>query len=577
MAAALFQVADGKEPRNKNIILGVSIMKRAVIYVRTSSEHQGAKASPDEQEADCRKLAAEQGIEIVKVYRDTERYRAKKKLVDPSGTRTDRPGLVAMLEDAAAGQFNVILAWREDRLYRGLRAMLLVLDVIQEYKITIMLAKENFDAKIAPLKAWVAQMELEGMRERMSMGVKARLKAGKANTGQDRYGYRRARGSETIEIVEEEAFWVRKIFSWYIQGVSINHIRDQLIAAGATQKGGTIPRQIEWSRAVIQGVLIGAKDYASGIKIQRRDGEAFEISIPPIIDQATYQQFLKVREGNNKYPARHLKHNYLIGGLLYCSCGREWRAHPSNYIRQNRRGDMVERKTIYWTYLCPEIHMERISQDCPRSMGVKKADAIVWEKVCNVISNPDVLLGEARWQVTELMQRAESTNGDRDRIQKEVDTITLERQRVITWARKGVITDEDMEYQLSALTLQEMNLKRELATYNEIVNMSALKDWEQAAREYFLDLQAGIDSLNHEPETEEEKDEIFKLKRDIVKALINRITINKRRELQVEIKLNVLAMLEHASTLDFNVIQQAGTYTRKQLTRVHPHPVLICG
>jgi site-specific DNA recombinase len=171
-------------------------MKRAAIYVRTSSEHQGAKASPDEQEADCRKLAAEQGLEIVMVYRDIERYRVKRKLVDPSGTRADRPGLVAILADAAAGRFDVILAWREDRLYRGLRAMLLVLDVIQEHKITIMLAKENFDPKIAPLKAWVAQMELEGMRERMSMGVKARLKAGKANTGQDRYGYQRLKGSE---------------------------------------------------------------------------------------------------------------------------------------------------------------------------------------------------------------------------------------------------------------------------------------------------------------------------------------------------------------------------------------------
>jgi hypothetical protein len=42
------------------------------------------------------------------------------------------------------------------------------------------------------------------------MGVKARLRSGKANTGQDRYGYRR--NEEIIEIVEEEAKWVRRIF-----------------------------------------------------------------------------------------------------------------------------------------------------------------------------------------------------------------------------------------------------------------------------------------------------------------------------------------------------------------------------
>jgi hypothetical protein len=43
-------------------------------------------------------------------------------------------------------------------------------------------------------------MELDGMKERMEMGVIARLKAGKVNTGQDRYGYIRI--DETIPIVE---------------------------------------------------------------------------------------------------------------------------------------------------------------------------------------------------------------------------------------------------------------------------------------------------------------------------------------------------------------------------------------
>jgi DNA invertase Pin-like site-specific DNA recombinase len=88
--------------------------KFAAIYIRTSSEQQGEKSSPDEQEADCRKLAEEHGLTVVSNYRDIERYRVKNRLVDPSGTRSDRPGLVAMLRDASAGKFDTILAWRED-------------------------------------------------------------------------------------------------------------------------------------------------------------------------------------------------------------------------------------------------------------------------------------------------------------------------------------------------------------------------------------------------------------------------------------------------------------------------------
>lgn len=212
---------------------------RAVIYIRTSSETQGEKSSPSEQEGDCRTLAQEKGLQVVRVYRDVEKYRMGNRLIEPSGSRSDRPGLLAMLKDASRDEFDVILAWREDRLYRGIRAMLIVLETVQDYKIEILLAKENFDSKIAPIRAWAAQMELDGMKERMGMGVKARLKAGKANTGQNRYGY--VRIGEQIHIQEEEAKWVRNIFAWCIQKTPLMQIRKRLIAASAPQKGSSIP------------------------------------------------------------------------------------------------------------------------------------------------------------------------------------------------------------------------------------------------------------------------------------------------------------------------------------------------
>jgi DNA invertase Pin-like site-specific DNA recombinase len=53
----------------------INLKTRVVIYIRTSSEHQAEKSSPAEQEADCRKMAADQGLQIVNVYRDIEKYR----------------------------------------------------------------------------------------------------------------------------------------------------------------------------------------------------------------------------------------------------------------------------------------------------------------------------------------------------------------------------------------------------------------------------------------------------------------------------------------------------------------------
>ena len=126
------------------------MQRKAGIYIRTSSEAQGEKASPSEQEADCQPLAKEKELTVVHVYRAIEKYRVKNKLVEPSGSRVDRPGLLAMLKDAFKSGFDVILAWREDRLYRGLQSMLLVLETIELYKIAIMLAKKHLTQKSLP-------------------------------------------------------------------------------------------------------------------------------------------------------------------------------------------------------------------------------------------------------------------------------------------------------------------------------------------------------------------------------------------------------------------------------------------
>mgnify|MGYP002475944514 CR=1 FL=1 len=530
----------------------------AAIYIRVSSEQQGEKSSPDEQEADCRTKAAEQGLTLVAVYRDVEKYRAGRKLVDPSGTRSDRPGLLAMLRDAAGGQFGTILAWREDRLYRGMRAMLLVLETIQEYQINVILARESFDLKLAPLKAWVAGMELDGMRERMSMGVKARLRAGKANTGQDRYGYQRNGG--IIELVEKEAAWVRQIFAWYNAGMPILEIRQRLIEAGAPQKGCSIPRRIQWSRPVIQGIFKGAKDYATGIKVQTRCGEAFKIPIPQIITMDTYQKFIAMREANKKHPAHNLKRDYLIMGLLYCKCGRKWGARSRVY-RRNRKGVTIERKTTIGNYYCTECHEEVIHPECPRSIGSKKADAIVWRKVSEALDRPEVLLAGARQCINDLRQQAESILADRDRIEKDLDALVMARQWVITQARKGGITQEDMDYQLGALTIQELSLKRDLVECGDIVRLAELGGWEDKAREYLADIRAGLDWHNKAaPQSEDERREMFDEKRQIVKTLVKRVSITKDRDLEVTFQLNIMGLIEPAG--DYCTIRTGGTYIR---------------
>ncbi len=551
--------------------------KLAAIYVRVSSEHQAEKASPDEQELECRQLAKEIGLTVVVVYRDIQKYRIGKRLVEPSGTRADRPGLREMLRDAASGGFDTILAWREDRLYRGLKAMILVIDEIQQYHLNVFLARENFDQRMAPVKAWVGQMELDGMHERMTMGVQARLKAGKANTGQDRYGYQR--NGEVIEIVEEEAKWVRQIFEWYIHDVKLQEIRRRLIEAGAPQKGSSIPRKVRWARSSIQSILKAAKDYASGIKIFTRDGEIYEIPVPAIIDPATYSRFIELRQSHKTHRARNVQHDYLCSGLVYCPCEKKWQGttytHPT---RKNRKGEIIPRKTPQQgNYYCPERHAELRHPDCPKTIGHLKLDDYVWGKVDENLRDPKVLMDATRSFVNNLRQKANTTQDEKEDIQKQLDELSMERQWVITQARKKRISEDDMDTQLTGLSIQELDLKRRLARQIEADDIAALEDWEETTREYLSDLASGLKWLNAAPQNNEERHQKFLLKRRLVKLLVEKVEIGKDRQISVNLQLDPLKLLAERANRPAAKVWQVGTYTRTPASPVRRHRTAACG
>lgn len=129
-----------------------------------------------------------------------------------------------------------------------------------------------------------------------------------------------------------------------------------------------------------------------------------------------------------------------------------------------------------------------------------------------------------------------------------------------------------MEYQLAQLTIQEQHLKRELTNFGAIHEMRLLDNWEEVSVEYLTNLHAGLDSLNRIPTTDEEKKELFELKREIVLALVEKVLIKEDREMVVIFKLDVLSLLglnrgntsnSGGSSVNSQLAQNksAGTYT----------------
>lgn len=511
--------------------------KRAAIYVRTSSEKQAEKVSPEVQEADCRELCRTKGNVVVAVYRDTERYRVGKRLVEPSGTRADRPGLKRMLADARAGKFDVITGWREDRLYRSSRPMLDVLDCLEETKIEIELAKETFDKRIAPVKAWAAKMELDARKDRTTMGMTARFARGKVWTSGVPYGFGKS-AEGTGEVNPAEAKWVKTIWEWKAAGRSLGEIRQMLIENNVSQRRQELCKH-RWQICKIQRILRNPV-YYTGIQQVSWDGNAFEIQYPILVDAETARQVIEMRARENAHPARHLKYDYLGLGLAYCwVCKRKMVSLTTRAYR--RKGE--PRDSMVRCYRCANfIHGNHV-EGCARQISVKKLDAELWRKVMLVLTDESDFADRVQQRVEELKGEEADAEGSIERIKRELGQIGEERHWVITRARKKTITEADMEQQLAVLDAQGSELRRELSDKSMLIGDRAGRLIEFANR-YRAGMRGKLEWLNHEPRDEDERGQQFRARREIVEAIVRKANVYADKSVKVEFEFDLTGMDE---------------------------------
>lgn len=133
-----------------------------------------------------------------------------------------------------------------------------------------------------------------------------------------------------------------------------------------------------------------------------------------------------------------------------------------------------------------------------------------------------------------------------------------------------MIKESDLEKQLAALDLTEVEIRRKMALIGDVNELSEISDWEEKFREHLEDLRIGLESLNAAPQSDEERREQFELKRRFVQSVVDKVTINKERELQVWFRFNLLALGSQAE--NFRENKSVGTYTRIPASLFHSHP-----
>lgn len=507
-------------------------MKRAAIYVRVSSERQAEGVSPEAQEADCRSMCQRQGYQVVEVYRDTEKYRVRGRIVEPSGTRSDRPQFLRMLRDADGGKFDVLIAWREDRLYRGVtRSVIDLKERVKAGVIAIEIVNGGFNPHTMEVLAWAAGVENEARVERSAMGMAKRLADGKMHLPSTIYGYAYSSEQGTLTIDEPRATWVRHIWTWYGTGVGRNEIRRRLIAADAPQSLSMDgKRKHSWARNIVDAIL-KRDEYHTGIFITTFGGQSYEAQIPPIIDAETFGAVKRRINAFKAYPAGNMRASALVAGMIYCkACGRSM-AMKSSWAGNRQNG----KKYVY--YRCYGYNEQTASPGCAKTIRQDIVDAEVWRRVWAMLSEPERFEQALQARISQLQLEEVDAAKDVSNLERLLDDVLLERQRVIGFARKGLITEDDLETQLLSLTMQEQQLRRELSEKRLLTGNRVDRLMEVAAI-YRQNIQAGMDAINSEPRTETQATRQFELRRKIVEALVSRVVVNSDKSISVEVEID---------------------------------------
>lgn len=507
-------------------------MKRAAIYIRVSSERQAERISPAAQETDCKALCKRNGYQLVATYRDTEKYLAGKRQVEPSATRADRPAFKAMLAAARAGQFDVIVAWREDRLYRAFRPMLDVLDMLDETGINIELVKETFDKQVAPVKAWAARMELDAKHDRFMMGVAGRLAQGKIWNHPAPYGYQKGADGTYIE-KPSEAQWIRKLFQWYSEGATYGEIRDRFVAGGAPPRRENNRRL--WPVQLLCRYLKAAH-YWTGVHKVKWSGTTYEIKLPALVSQEIVQRVQERQARYQQYPAGNAKHSALAAGLISCAACRtamQVRSQRSGYKRKSDG-----KHSVWVAYICSSYGNLVPTPNCVKRAQVKMIDEQIWAKLWALFSEPRRLEQAIEERVKQLLITEADAEQEIARLDRELSELGIERQRVITLARKGLINEDDLSRQLFELDLQAKSLQREL-TDAQLATGDQATQLLQLAEAFRSYVRAGLDAINAKPESDEQAKRQLEYRRKIVHALVKRVWVKPDKSVTLELEFDL--------------------------------------
>lgn len=435
-----------------------------VIYARYSSHNQ-REESIEQQVEECMLFAKANNIKIINVYAD--------KAI--SGKTDRRVQFQRMMRDAEKLQFQVVVAYKSNRIARNMLNALQYEAKLDLFGIRTLYAKEEFGDTAAGRFALRTMMNVnqfysENMAEDIRRGMMDNAAQCKVN-GALPLGYRRGDDGR-YEVVEPEAAIVREIYDKALRDVPLADIANDLNARGIkTKRGGP------WNKGSFHRLLTNP----NYIGVYQHSGVVVEDGVPPIIERSVFiaMQDKMARKKQAKGTYRE-NGDYLLTGKLKCGYCK------SNMVGVSGNGKMGK---AYYYYTCNKRRLERACHK--ETVRRDWIEQLVAEMTIDIVMQDDVIEWIAE-NAVKFLTEAKQTS-DIALMQTELEDNRKAAKNIIAAIEQGIITattkDRLLELEANiadlerAITIAE-DMTKPIDKERIVYSLNQLRDGDVTSKEY---------------------------------------------------------------------------------------------
>ena len=313
-----------------------------------------------------------------------------------SGTRFDRPGFLAMMEEVEAGRVEAIVIKDMSRLGRDYLKVGQVMEILRQRGVRLIAINDGVDSlkgddDFTPFRNIMNEFYARDTSRKIRSVFKSKGMSGKHLTGTVIYGYLWDEKREHWLVDEEAAAVVRHIFALAMEGCGPYQIAAKLSEEKIEMPAVHLARYGEgvnknktfadiycWSASTIVEILKKREYLGHTVNFKTRkhfkdkkshyvdenEWTIFENTHEAIIDQETFDNVQRIRGNARRYPDGFGEAHPLTG-LMYCAdCGGKM------YVHRTYNGKRIPQ------YTCGQYGKYPIGSRCPTQHRIK-AEAVL--------------------------------------------------------------------------------------------------------------------------------------------------------------------------------------------------------